>query len=587
MPEIPKATGNTVRTAPLPAVMADPRMASPDAFGASIAQGLQRGADMAYRAQREAEDDRDDIEAVDALNQFAEADHQRMADYRNRTGGDARGLLDEAGNDYRKRQDEASAKLSRPGAKLRFKQMTDQRWSNRNSAILAEHQADQIRRYESSTLDSSVKRAHLDALDVGTDDALVEADRMGYLNRQRQADLMGTDPATLDLAARADRDALFSAAIEQDIEGDNWKGAQARLEKFGASMSKDKRMALESRIRDGGRNQTAQDTTDTIFRSGYATTKADADRMVAAIPDADLRGRTQTKVDHEWARRQAALAEVRGSKVEALSKAIEAGEDVEALLAKDENHMALEQSDRDNLRLTARRAALREEPPQGSDSYYGLRNMAAVAPQAFIREDLRLWRGKINETERQQMIEHQADLRGALKRTTEKGAKPARGFMTSEAIANDTLRGMGINPGVEDGKIDPRALAFKTGLDRAIAASGGDDALSADQVRAIAGRMVAEETRTVSAGGVGRWTNTIGLGLPGLALGIGKDSTEQVRSFEAPGADRRAFSVGQIPAGDLEAARQALKAHSKDPDFEPTEDQVLSTYNATISRQAP
>lgn len=578
MPEIPQSYGPTVRREALPAPLANPRMASPDAFGASVAEGLQRGADIAFRAKQQADDDRDTVESLDAFNQFLEEDHAKMTEFRQRTGGKAKDLLTEAETDYQKRQNDHAAKLTNPKAREKFLQMTGNRWSNRNSAILGEHQADQMRAYTLQTMDSTVKNAHLDALDDGSDEALERADTIAAITRKRMADTTGTDAQTLDLAMRADREALFSAAIEQDIMGDNWKGAKARLDKYGESaLSDSKRTQLAAKIKEGGLNQQAQDTADTIFKSGFAVTKADADRMVSVEKDADLRQRIHIKVDQEWSRREEALKIARGKTYAEIAKAADNGEDPEALILKHENSAALTQEDKDHLRGIAARRAKRQEPQSGSRDYYHLRTAASMMPEKFVAEDLDLWRGRIPESERQGLIELQADMLGR-KPTGGKDRKPSS-LLTVSDIASRSLRKMGISGAIEKGERDPRADEFERQFDLAIQAEGGTQNLTNAQMEAIANRLMAEETRTVAAGGVGKFINMVGLGGPGL-LGIGIDGTEQVRAFEQPGAQQRAFTISQVPESFLREA-STVKDRNGNP---PTEQMILNAYNASLGQ---
>jgi hypothetical protein len=245
---------------------------------------------------------------------------------------------------------------------------------------------------------------------------------------------------------------------------------------------------------------------------------------------------------------------------------------VETLLAKHSNAAALEQSDKDNLRLVARRVAARKDPPEGSDEFYALRNAAAVAPQAFLNVDLRRFRGVINEGERQRMIELQADMKSRALTSAAKGeAKPPRGFLSEEDIANGLLESIDVTPGVKDGLHDPRALAFKRQLNRAIVAAGGSDKLTTDQMEQIGKRLVAEETRKVARAG-----------LNPMRMFRGDTYEETVRAFEAPGADTRAFSLDQVPASEVPKIRAALLRKGLAED-DITDDDILTTYNATLS----
>lgn len=570
MPTIPQSYGPTVRREALPAPLANPGMASAAAFGAPIAEGAQRAARLVYEANKQAEEDRDTIDAMDAHNAFLEEDNARMTEYRARTGGNAKGLLEEASTDYRKRQDAHGAKLTSPGAKEKFRQITDQRWATRNSAILGEHQADQIRRYQIETLDSTVKNVHLDALNDGSDEALIEADRRAYLTRQRMADMTGADPQTVDLMHRADREGLFSSAVEQDIDADNWKGAKARLDKFGDAISKEKRTVLEAKIREGGLNQKAQDTADAIIKSGYAGTRADANRMIKAIDDADLSDRVRAKIDREFVARDAALAEARGATYEEIAKEVDAGADVETLLAKHSNAAALEQSDKDNLRRVADRAAERKETPDGSDEFYALRYFAASAPQAFLGTDLRLYKGVVSKREYNLLNVLKADMTSSALSTAAKGEeKPARGFLSEEDIANGILESIGIPPGVRNGLHDPRALAFKRQFNRAIVAAGGSDKLKTEQMEQIGKRLVAIEHRKVARADY----SIIGMFDDGFY-------EAKFRAFELPDADDRAFSLEQIPASEIPKIRESLLRKGR-AERDITEDDIITTYNAT------
>jgi hypothetical protein len=563
-----------VRARPLDAPLVNPGIASPDAFGLAIAEGINRGAHgiaVANKLREREEATRDEVEAFDAYNRFIDEENDRAAEFLTRTGGRAVGLPEEARTAHDKSRDSLAQGLTRPGARERFNQLAERRWAQTDARIQG-HTAAEVKRHTAQTYEGTIDRLAADAINESTPEALDQAARMRFATRQRQGQLVGTDAQTLELQHRADEAKLYGGAIEAAIEGGEWSNGKALLARYGERLPKEVRVGLESRLRDGGQNQQAQDTSDTIFRSGYATTKAAADRMVGQIADADLRQRTQVKVDQEWARREAALADARGATFESIAKAVEGGGDVEELLAQAPDAAALKEEDRRALRDVAKRTAARQEPAEGSDAYYLLRNAAAVAPQAFLATDLRTYRGRIPKGELAAMVELQADMRGQATRTSGKDAKPARGILSAEEIANNALRGIDINPNAADGKIDPRALAFKNQFDRALVAAGGADHLDSEGIKSIANRLMAEEVRKVSRSG---WNP--------MRLFLGDTYDETSRAFESPGADRRAFAVGQIPGDTLPQVVQALRSAGIQS---PTEEQILRAYNTTISTQA-
>ena len=565
MPEIPRSLGPQVRTAPLPAPLANPGMASPDAFGAAIGEGLGRGGVMALRAQQQAEEDRDDIEAADALNQFAELDHKKMAEFRSRTGGNARGVLDEAGEDYKKRQEEFSKKLTRPGAQQRFREMTDARWANRNSAIITEHQVEQLRRYEADTLDGLVKTTQLDALDVGTDEALIEADRRAALTLERRLDLDGADPQTRDLTLRANRDTLVGAFIEQDIAADNWKGAKARLDKFGDTMSKGKRATLEAKVREGGLNQQAQDTAD-LITGAPDMTKADMDKAVASLKeDADLRQRTQVKVDQEWARRESAIREARVAAVDEIAKEVQAGADPVNVLAKHENRAALTAQDVEELHGLAARVASRNEPQPNGERWQELLNEASADPRAFMARNFRMELGKITRREYEEFARHKAAMiAGTLKKDATDPIP--QGIFSANDIANNAMREVGMNPEVKDGKQDPAALAFKRQFNKAIIAKGGHTKLTEpDMEKIAAGLLVKHQIQKKGF--------------------LGRDYSVEIPRFQLPGMDKAAFSPDQVPDNYRKEIDDALIKRGK-PAGSLQGDAYMQAYEKLLERDA-
>ncbi len=581
MPQIEQygdGQGSTVRTRPIDAPLINPNIATPDVFGAAIArgagdaaQGLGQAYMMHQRLRQEEQDNRDEVEAFDGANQYIEQDNTDTANFLTRTGKQAIGLTEDARKTHQRRRDEIAAKLTSPGAKEKFNQLTERRWLQ-TQARLEGHAAGEVKNYIAQTYDSTITNVMMDGLNDGTPTALERAEAMARVTRQRQGDLLGGDGQTIELAHRKDSGKLYGAAVDAAIDRSDWATAAALVERYGDRLPEDKRADARGRIAAGGRNQQAQTTTDTIL-ADPAITRAKAALAIKEIGDADLRDRVQQKANQEFERREAALNEARGTTYETMAKEIESGADVEDLLVKHQDAAALEQVDRDRLRVAAERAAVRKAPPAGSDEFYELRNMAAVTPGPFMDVDLRRYRGVINEGERKQMIELQADMKSHAIATAAKGSqKPARGFLSEEDVANGLLEKADIPTGVKDGKHDPRALSFKRQLNRAIVAAGGSTNVTTDQIEQIGKRLMAEEVRKVARAG-----------LNPMRLFSGETYDEKVRSFEAEGADQRAFALSQVPASEVAKIRASLRKRGLTDDAI-TENDIIATYNATLSK---
>jgi hypothetical protein len=567
--EIDTYGGRKVRTRPLDAPLVNPSIASPDAFGAAIGQGARGLVLDLAKVRQHADDDIADTEALEARNKYLDARNKQMANYLQETGKVALDLPDRGRVDHDALRDATMAELKTPAGKERFRQMMDAQWV-REGGQLESHRANQQREYQTGTIEASILHTGTEALRAGTPKALEDGERLMRLDRQRLGDMVGMPGVAIENQHQRDRATLYGAAIEGKISGSQWADAKDYLARYGDRLDENKRADFSRRIADGGLNQQAQDTADEIM-ADPTRTRAQAYEGVAMLDDADLRQRTLAKVDQEFAHREAALAQARGDTFERLAKAVEEGADPDDLLAKDADAPALDQRDRDTLRRVGENAAHRRQPAALGERYYTLRTLAAEMQDEFMATDLRLERGRMPESERGALMEMQADMRA--RRAGGAGSKVPRGLLGIEDVANNTLRGIGINPAPEKGVVDPRALAFKGQFDRAVLAGGGADKLTSIDMQRIADGLVLEESRKVKRSG---WN-------PASWFGSGEVEVP-TRRFEMPGAARAAFSAEQVPAADRDRARAALVKRGI---ANPTAEQILDTYNKALAAQPP
>lgn len=580
MPEAPQLDGPQVRSAPVATPRLDPGIATPDAFGAAAAQGLGSAAFSVTKQKQEADERRDDTNALDARLRYLDARNEDLASYQQAKLKDAVGLPGRALADHEKRRDEVLATLDSEGAKETFRRMAAREWVREDGQVTS-HAAAQVQAYEIGTGEATIEQLRQQAIDSGGNPQdLDEALRLTVGARARVADLRGEDAQTLALRNQADRSAIYSGVVQTKLSQGDFLGARAFYEANKQHLDADARKVLENDTREGAVAAQAQATSDIIMRT-MDVDRTKAMEQVASIEDAQLRERTRVNVQRAFADRDAARSEAQGRAYERLAKKVEAGASLDQIAATNPaGWNVLTQRDRDALRGVEQDAIRRKSPAVGSDRAYIVRNEAAEYPEEFMARDLRKERGQMAESDRARLMELQADMRTA--RTKGKGASSSvsRGFLTVDSVARTALREIGINPNVVDDKVDPRASRFLKLLDMSVEAAGGADKVTNAQVREMADRLLLEHSVPDQAGTTGKVLRGATFGLAGLA-GIGVDGTKQVRAFDLPDADKMAFTVEQVPASDRQRARAALVAKGiKDP----TDDQILQTYHRATAK---
>lgn len=580
MPTIPQATGPNVRRAPLPTPLANPGMASPDAFGASIAQGMQRGADIAYRAKQEAEDDRDRVDAMNAANKFTEEENKRNQDYRNRQGANAKDLTKEAEEAYRKSQNEVEATLTTPGARQRFRMSTDSRWANHSSVALADHQRTQLDAYETQTLEGAAELARQDALNGVT--SIETALAKQQMTRDYLAHKKGEAPEVTAIKTQADIDRTIGDFITQQQKLGDPAGAQKAFELHKDKLSPDLRTVIEQDLAKANQSAKAMTYADAIMQDPRQT-KAKAYQQLKMIDDPELRQRTAVNVEREFANREAVKNETQATSYESIADRIDAGQSYDEIVAEDPALTGLLDANQTAaLRNLENHVINRTEPEEWGEPYTKARNTASQFPEDFANQDLRLLKGQVRRSEYDDLNQRQQAIKAMLNKSDDKTPEVTKGFLTVEDHVNAALRSIEVNPGSVHGVIDPRATTFRMLMDKKVRAAGGVGKVTAEQVKKFADDLILEREFVDPAGPVGRALRKVTAGLAGLA-GIGVDGTKMVRVFDVPGYENAAFAIDQVPSADRSRAIQALNAAGV---MDPTADEIIEYHNATIMRNA-
>ncbi len=310
MPRIPQATGPEVRTAPLPAPMQRMGMATPDAFGASIAQGLERGGMAAIRgtqiradAEAKAQQERDDFEVLDADNQLVDASNDLRASALQVQGKNAQGLSERTRADFDKMVEERAKALTTPAAQQMFRQRAAQRWNNLDASVVS-HSENEITKYKTATLQGAIEREGMEAAQSMDPARIADAERKMFVARQGLSDIQGVD---LEVEHAKDASNLYSQATERLIAAKNWDGAAAFYEaNKGKILPHVRDKVIEPALREGMVQGAAELATRqiTMPRDGAIPTRTQAMSAANKIEDPEVKKRTMESIKALYVERE-------------------------------------------------------------------------------------------------------------------------------------------------------------------------------------------------------------------------------------------------------------------------------------------
>lgn len=579
----------TIRLRPKDAPLRDPGMASPDAFGAPIAEGVRRGVlDSAQalaianqRNEREAQEART-ARLMARANELSAAEDEILYGENGAMAAEgeaAAKATDDYDDRFTKKAREIAETLEDPRDREEFNGMAERRRAGTRSRVMSRART-VTDRYKVDTMDASIVRDRTDALrvfqdafDNGSPEEIARAtarlsasvDTQVATRRHLELNLRKSSKEAADLLVQKDASDTYSGAIDALVARGKFKEARTYFEQVKPQILPGQRDAYAKDLAAGATNQEAQDITDGLFKSGYAVTKADADRMVSQLADADLRDRVQTKVDREWARREAHIEEARTAAVEELALGIEAGGDPDELITKHADKAALKASDIEAIHSLAGRVASRQEPKPSGERWQELINEAHGDPAAFMKRNLRLELGKITRQEYEEFARHKAAMIAGKLKNDDTDPIPA-GVFTAEEIGKNALREFGIDPSIKDGQfVDKRALSFLRVYSQAIQARGGSKKLTEKDQEKIAADLLVKHR------------------LAGRGF-FGQEIFKEVPRFEVPGmADRAVFSTRDIPPDYRARVRKDLMEKAKLSESEITPQLELDAYHSLVA----
>jgi hypothetical protein len=573
-----------VATQSVGAPLINPGIASADTFGLPIAEGAQRGMDAAYRGhvrreaiEREEKEKVDNTEAMSAYLKVSEADGKLMSQSRLKKGANARGLPEQYNTEYNKIVEEHSKALANNTEAMEvFRSMSERRRVGSITDI-QRHADVELDNHLQDTWESAQIQSRNDIMSgtVTIDEGL----NLMKGNRDYLSEMRGIPKIEADILWQNDKDKTIGGLIEQNMKAGDNEAAQKTFDQYGKELSSELKAEIQGQLKLSGDAKKAQ-TYAAVIMENPRQTKAQAYQQLKVIDDPVLQEKTRIHVDREFAQREAVKSEAQGTAYEEAADAIDSGESVDSLIAKDplivglldENQMA-------NLRRVEKNAIDRKQPEEWGPEYTAMRNASSEYPEDFAANtDLRKIKGLVTKSEYDDLNQRQQAIKAMMKKADGKIPPIAKGFITINQTADTTLRGIGINPNVEDGKVDPRASKFKQLLDKKVRAAGGVEVVTPEQVQQFSDELLLEKEVVAPSGLVGKSAWYLTAGLSGFA-GVGVDGTKKVRTFDLPNAERMAFSIDQIPAVERKRAIDALSAVGiKDP----TPDELMEYYNGSL-----
>lgn len=281
MPEVPQYGGPQVRTAPLATPQQNIGIASPDAFGAGIAEGFSRGHIAVARANRDAKDQVVQTDVLANLTKWIKADDEARNGengFMLREGDKARESVKEYGEFNAKLTDELSSQIKDPETQQAFKEAVQRRFQA-NESNLVSRTGQVLHQYTQDTMAASVEmdraaavknfsiaRATKDPeqIDAAYNELQQSIDAQRKTVRHLWQDIKGASP---DVAAAEEQKAVDATALmatQSMLNRGEYKAADAYFQQVSPQMSEQARLHAEPQVKAGVDRQFEMENGQTI-----------------------------------------------------------------------------------------------------------------------------------------------------------------------------------------------------------------------------------------------------------------------------------------------------------------------------------
>lgn len=546
MPTVPTIrTASTVQ-APMPGARITAR-ATPDAFGASVGEGVSNLAGAAQQIYRQERQRINEAMVLEADTLDAQDDLAARRQLEQAKGKDAGALMTSLEEARAKRQSDIEREaLKNPVQQEAFRRRAAARlqdfqaWGSGYVAREAEQYDAQV---VEANITTGMERVRSNRNDWNTAaDALVET--IGTY--RAYAERRGVPPE-----ARALRESqIMSGGIRSVIDGlvadKNDLAAKRAFDLYGSRLLDEDKRAVAKLLEIGTRDGTAQRLVDGWMRDGMDLQALQS--RLAETPelqaDTKLRDEVQARALQAINLREAAT---KASQHDAYAKAYQVIQDPAKSYSDIPAELKAVLADRPDLDLHLRQLSAKAERVTQTDraTYYGLQTEAVTSPQAFAKRDLMEFATRLSDADFKEMVKLQIQAKA--------GKGDQLGWLnTREDVVNQALAGIGIDPRThrtEQGKTiaNPQAIAFRTAVERDAAAraqSAGRTTPNRDDVQAAVDAAMMRKVR------LNQW---------------GTDPERVASTLTQDERGQAYIPMDQIPGGQAEAIRTLIRDAGGDP----------------------
>lgn len=287
MPNVPQYTPNQVSSAPLPAPRQNIGIASPDVYGAGIAEGVSRGHIAVANARRDVKDLTVTADVLTNMDEWIKKDDEARNGengFMLRQGEKAKTSVEEYGEYNKKNVDDIASKIKDPETRQAFRNAVARRYQANNSAlvsrrgqVLQQHTEDTIYRSVSIDRESAVSN-FMTAVGSKNPDGSYNAELVKGSSAQLQQsidsqkatirhlymDIKGASPDVAEAEVQKATDATVLMATQAMINKGHYSEANDYFNAMQPQMSVEARNRAEPLVKAGVDRQFEQATSKQI-----------------------------------------------------------------------------------------------------------------------------------------------------------------------------------------------------------------------------------------------------------------------------------------------------------------------------------
>ncbi len=517
-------------------------------FGDTVARAGAVLGQIAMAEQQRA----DEVALMDADNKLSAWERKRLYDPQGGAlaakGRDSFGLPESVAGEFEKVAGEIESGLGTERQRRAFQRVK----SNRSAQIdltLRRHVLGEMQAYEAGELKAYVDNSLSDMAANASDPRRAGFELAKAVDAvQRSGPRLGLGPEQIEAQVDAVRTKGHIGVIEALISQGQPGAARAYFEEAKEQINGESITRVEKALREGTIRKQSQEIVDKIVAEGGTLTEQR--NKAKAIEDPDVRDSVTQRLEHEALVREREQREREETTLRGVYAVVEeSGGDVNAV--EPSVWASLNAKDLAGIRAYARNIAKGEPVETDLETYYALMNRAVSTNKGFLTENLLRYKGKLSESDFQQMANLQRSLRehaiGAAADAEKSRTKLiVDEFQSKQQVFNDRLVAYGLDPNPKEGTPEAKAVAQLRGmLDRRVRAlSGGETGKTAtnDEVREILDGILSSQIKVRREGTWG--------GLFSSAPFF--DTERDARAFE--------LTIEDVPSSDRTRIEQLLRS---------------------------